>query len=130
MDRTLGLKTFAEGDLEAFHRRVDGLHSWRGRVKRDTLAAIMQRAAQLAGMSDYAFMRATTSTLDVVPDSAVCSVEEWDALFTAIEARSDRIAEEELGAKETLSRKMSIVSAGRDVRSELAPNGRPRAEMA
>ncbi|KAK5123601.1 hypothetical protein LTR85_002639 [Meristemomyces frigidus] len=104
-------KGMSQESLNALHQRVDSIHSRKHRATRNTYGSIVQRARKLADMSDYGFENAKSTTLDAVPGSEVCSAEQWDAQYSAIQANLSRIIDDEERARRILGQKLVVVTA-------------------
>ncbi|KAK6413244.1 hypothetical protein LTR81_012823 [Elasticomyces elasticus] len=99
--------------LASVRSRAQDIHSRRHRDTRDIYGRIVQRAAALTNMSEYAFAHATRSTMDVVPASEVFSAEQWDARFDTIEQNIRRIENEEERTRNALAKSMvTLISTG------------------
>ncbi|KAK3653422.1 hypothetical protein LTR56_004626 [Elasticomyces elasticus] len=113
IEKRLQSRESGAGTLASVRSRAQEIHSRRHRDTRDTYGRIVQRAAALTNMSEYAFAHATRSTVDVVPASEVFSAEQWDARFNTIEQNTRRIENEEERTRNALAKSMvTLISTG------------------
>lgn len=120
IDRVLSEKGYSQELLGQLHEQAAKIHSRRHEATRNTSTLIVQRAAKLTGTSEHYFVHAKTSASIAVPPSKVCSVEQWDADFTAIQANSTKIQREEQEAQQALRQKLVGDSASFQAGSPLS----------
>ncbi|KAK5109645.1 hypothetical protein LTR62_006882 [Meristemomyces frigidus] len=96
----------SQAEIAAFRQQVIDMRSGPGKAKGGAGSEVVQRATKLTRQPEHKFRNSIRTTLETVWDNEICSPEEWNARYEAIQARASAIQEEEHEAQKALKQKM------------------------